>query len=201
MTILCFESRIVLIKKEDWFTIPNILSYLRILMIPLYVNLYVNAEVLSDYYWAAGIIVLSGLTDLLDGVIARKTGQITNLGKIIDPIADKLTQVAVVWAMIIERPYIFPLLVLFIVKELFLLVNNIILYRKDIMMDGSMWFGKVATAIFYIFMFILVMFPMMEQSESMPLIIITMIFQIIALVGYGKWFKEMFQENKSTEIK
>lgn len=170
-------------------------------MIPLYVYLYINAEVLSDYYWAAGLIVLSGLTDLLDGVIARKTGQITDLGKILDPIADKLTQVAVVGAMIVERPYIFPLLILFIVKELFLLVNNIILYRKDIMMDGSMWFGKVATAVFYICMFVLVIFPMLDRNGSMPLIVITIIFQVIALFGYGNWFKDMFQKKKSTEVK
>lgn len=170
-------------------------------MIPLYVYLYINAEVLSDYYWAAGLIVLSGLTDLLDGVIARKTGQITDLGKILDPIADKLTQIAVVGAMIVERPYILPLLILFIVKELFLLINNIILYRKDIMMDGSMWFGKVATAVFYVCTFVLVIFPMLDQNDSMPLIIITMIFQIIALLGYGNWFKNMFQKNKSTEVK
>lgn len=190
-----------MIKKEDWFTIPNILSYIRILMVPLYVYIYINAEELTDYYWAAGLIVLSGLTDLLDGIIARKTGQITDLGKILDPIADKLTQVAVVGAMIVERPYIFPLLILFILKELFLLINNIILYRKEIMMDGSMWFGKVATAVFYVCMFILVIFPTLDRSGSLPLIIITAVFQVIALLGYGNWFKDMFQKNKSTEVK
>lgn len=168
-------------------------------MIPLYVYLYINAEELSDYYMAAGLLVLSGLTDALDGIIARKTGQITDLGKIIDPIADKLTQVAVVGAMLVERFYILPLLILFILKELFLLINNIILYRKEIMMDGSMWFGKVATAVFYVCMFILVVLPTLDRSGSMPLIIITAIFQIIALIGYGHWFKDTFQKNKSTE--
>jgi len=166
-------------------------------MIPLYVYLYITAEELTDYYWAAGLIVLSGLTDLLDGVIARKTGQITDLGKILDPIADKLTQVAVVGTMVVERPYILPLLILFILKELFLLVNNIILYRKEIMMDGSMWFGKVATAVFYICMFILVVVPGLDRSGSLPLIIITAIFQVIALLGYGNWFKQMFQGERS----
>lgn len=184
----------MLIKKTDWFTIPNILSYIRILMIPLYVYLYIHAETRMDYYWAAGLLVLSAMTDALDGIIARKTGQITDLGKIIDPLADKLTQIAVVGAMFFERPYIFPLLVLFVLKELFLLINNIVLYRKKIMMDGSMWFGKVATAVFYICMFLLVVFPTMGRSGSMPLIIITAVFQVIALLGYGKWFKAMFQK-------
>lgn len=190
-----------MIKKEDWFTIPNILSYIRILMIPLYVYIYITAEEMTDYYWAAGLIVLSGLTDAFDGIIARKTGQITDLGKVLDPLADKLTQVAVVGAMLVERPYIYPLLILFVLKELFLLVNNIILYRKKIMMDGSMWFGKVATAVFYICMFILVVLPTLGRNGSMPLITITAIFQLIALIGYGNWFKKMFQTSNSKEVK
>ena len=182
-----------MIKKEDWYTIPNILSYIRILMIPLYVYLYITANEQVEYYWAAGVLVLSALTDSLDGIIARETGQITDLGKVVDPLADKLTKVAVIGAMFFERPYILPLLILFIVKELFLLINNLVLYRYDIKMDGSMWFGKVATAVFYISMFLLVIFPTLDQSGSMPLIIITAAFQIIALIGYAKWFVDMFK--------
>lgn len=183
-----------MIKKEDWFTIPNILSYVRILMIPLYIHLYINAEAVTDYYWAAGLLVLSGITDALDGIIARKTGQITDLGKLIDPIADKLTQIAVVGAMLIERPYILPLLIVFVIKEVFLLVNSVVLYRKEIMMDGSMWFGKVATVVFYVCMFLLVIFPTLEKRGSMPLIVITAIFQVIALLGYGNWYKNTFKK-------
>ena len=186
-----------MIKKEDWFTIPNILSYIRILMIPLYVYLYINAETLTDYYGAAGLLILSAVTDALDGLIARNTGQITELGKTLDPLADKLTQVAVVGAMIVERPYILPLLFLFIGKELYLLINNIILYKRDILMDGAMWFGKAATAVFYLCMFILVVFPYLDKGSSMPLIIATAIFQIISLLGYGRWFMSKFKEHNT----
>ena len=185
-----------MIKKEDWFTIPNILSYVRIALIPIYISMYINAEVVTDYYWAAGILFLSGVTDSLDGIIARKTNQITDLGKVLDPLADKLTQVSVIAAMFVQRPYILPLLILFISKELFLLVNNLILYKKDVIMDGSMWFGKVATAIFYVCMFWLIIFPYLEQQQSMPLIFITTGFQIVALLGYTNWFFKMFKELK-----
>lgn len=185
-----------MIKKEDWFTIPNILSYVRIALIPIYISMYINAEVLTDYYWAAGILLLSGITDSLDGIIARKTNQITDLGKILDPLADKLTQVSVIAAMFLDRPYVLPLLILFILKELFLLINNIILYKKEEFMDGSMWFGKVATAVFYICTFLLVVFPYLGQRESMPLIIITAGFQIIALLGYSNWFIKRFKALK-----
>lgn len=184
-----------MIKKEDWFTIPNILSYFRIILIPIYLYLYINADQVSDYYWAAGILFLSGLTDALDGIIARRTGQITDLGKLIDPLADKLTQVAVIGAMVAKRPYILYLLILFVVKEIIMLINNIILYKKEIIMDGSKWYGKVATVIFYGCMFILVLFPALNQSRSMPLIVVTAIFQGIALIGYGNWFIKMLREN------
>lgn len=191
-----FESRSNVIKKEDWFTIPNILSYVRVALIPIYISMYINAEVVTDYYCAAGILLLSGITDALDGIIARKTSQITDLGKLLDPIADKLTQVAVIAVMFVERPYVLPLLILFILKELFLLINNIILYRKDEFMDGSMWFGKVATVVFYVCTFLLVVFPYLGQRESMPLIIITAGFQIIALIGYANWFVKRFKALK-----
>ena len=185
-----------MIKKEDWFTIPNILSYIRIALIPIYISMYINAEVVTDYYWAAGILFLSGVTDSLDGIIARKMNQITDLGKVLDPLADKLTQVAVIGAMFVHRPYILPLLLLFICKELFFLINNLILFKNDVIMDGSMWFGKVATAIFYVCMFLLVIFPYLGQRESMPLIIITTGFQVVALIGYANWFFKRFKELK-----
>lgn len=189
-----------LIKKEDWFTTPNILSYIRILMIPMYVYLYINAANSRDYYGVAAVLVISGITDALDGIIARKTGQITNLGKVIDPLADKLTQIAVITAMLIKRPYILPLLLLFLFKEIYLLVNNLILIRKGIVMDGAMWFGKIATATFYLCMFLLVIFPYTSRSKSMLLIIITAAFQVLSLFGYGHWFHLKFKEEKKSKI-
>jgi Phosphatidylglycerophosphate synthase len=186
----------VLIKKEDWLTIPNILSYVRIAMIPLYIYLYVSAETAEQYYKAAGILVLSGITDSLDGIIARKTGQITDLGKALDPLADKLTQIAVVGAMFVERPYILPLLVLFIGKELYLLISNVLLFKKDIFMDGAMWFGKLATAFFYISMLALVALPRLGKSTSLLIINVNIILQLVALLGYGRWFLKKFRSEK-----
>lgn len=169
-------------------------------MIPIYVYLYIHAESSKDYYIVAAILVLSGITDALDGIIARRTGQITDLGKVLDPFADKLTQVAVVSAMFIERPYILPLLVLFIFKELYLLINNILLMRKNIVMDGAMWFGKVATATFYICMFLLIIFPYIDRSQSIILIRITAAFQLLSLFGYGHWFFGKFKEDKLGQV-
>lgn len=165
-------------------------------MIPLYLYLYNNANSTRDYYIVAGLLVLSGITDALDGFIARKTGQITDLGKVLDPLADKLTQIAVVGALSIKKPYILLLLIMFVLKELYMLINNLILLKKDILLDGAMWFGKLATGIFYLSMFILVIIPNLSKSRTIFLVIITAAFQIVSLCGYGHWFTSKFKEEK-----
>lgn len=84
------------LRGKDFFTLPNILSYVRLLLIPVFMVHYLTATDERDYLISGMIIVFSGLTDLLDGIIARKFNQITEVGKLLDPIADKLTQVAVI---------------------------------------------------------------------------------------------------------
>ena len=76
---------------KDWKTIPNLLCVIRILLVPLFVILYVKGYPIM----AVSIVVVSGLTDCFDGKIARKFNQVSDLGKLLDPIADKLTQIAV----------------------------------------------------------------------------------------------------------
>lgn len=115
--------------KEIW-SIPNILSYIRLLLIPIFVYIYITANSTSDYYVAALIILLSGLTDMLDGLIARKFNQITELGKTIDPIADKLTQAAIVGCLMFRYDYMWILVLLLVVKELFMGINGLILLKK-----------------------------------------------------------------------
>ena len=82
-------------NTKERFSIPNLMGYFRLLLIPVFCYLYLAKEA---YHWAAGVVLLSSLTDLFDGMIARKFNMITNLGKALDPIADKLTDVGPVWS-------------------------------------------------------------------------------------------------------
>lgn len=77
--------------KKEILSIPNILSLFRLLLIPVYTVLFLRAERPVDYWWAAGILAVSTLTDMVDGKIARRFHMVTNLGKILDPVADKAT--------------------------------------------------------------------------------------------------------------
>ena len=78
--------------KKEILTVPNLLSIIRLLMIPVYMVIYLNADSSTDYYIAGAILAISCLTDLIDGKIARHFNLITNLGKLLDPVADKATQ-------------------------------------------------------------------------------------------------------------
>lgn len=133
-------------------TIPNMLTLLRIaVIIPM-------AECIwkEKYVYAGVFLAVSALSDLFDGMIARKFDQITQLGKILDPIADKLTLLAIVICMNRVYPYIYPFVTVMFVKEVIMLTGGMILLVKKIRPPAAQWFGKVSTAVFYVSMTVLV---------------------------------------------
>lgn len=184
------------ITFKDSFTIPNILCYIRIVLIPIFIYIYVNAKEPRDYYIAGGIIFLSGLTDFCDGFIARKFNQVTELGKLIDPIADKLTQAAIIIALMFKVKWMFLLVVLFTIKELSMLINGVILLRKGKKLDGAMWFGKVSTAVFYLATFIIILFPMLNNIAVNTLMIISAFFMGLSFIMYMIEYVKMYKEVK-----
>ncbi|MBT2731330.1 CDP-alcohol phosphatidyltransferase family protein [Carnobacterium sp. ISL-102] len=179
---------------RDFFTVPNILSYIRLLLIPIFTVQYLTATETKDYYLAGMIVVFSGLTDLLDGIIARKLNQITEVGKLLDPVADKLTQIAVIICLMSRYEKMWIVILLFIAKELFMAINAIILYRQGKKLDGAKWFGKIATAVFYACMTFLVAFPTIQLSTATSLMIITGFFLGLSFLLYGREFFRMYQK-------
>ena len=110
-------------------TIPNLLSFFRILLVPVFLILYFW-DIKNHYVYAALVLVISGLTDVTDGIIARRFHMISTFGKIIDPIADKLTQASVVIAISINHPIFIVLMVMFLIKEFMMLLGSIKLFEK-----------------------------------------------------------------------
>lgn len=183
------------LQAKDFLTIPNILSYVRLMLIPVFMLQYLTAKDIGDYYIAGIIIVFSGLTDLLDGYIARKFNQITELGKLLDPIADKLTQVAVIICLLVHYEKMWIIITLFVAKELFMAVNDFLLYRQGKKLDGAKWFGKVSTAVFYACMTFLVAFPSIQATTANSLMIVTGFFLTLSFVLYGREFFTMYQKS------
>ena len=120
--------------KKEIYTIPNLLSLFRLILIPVYVTIYLKADCASDYALSASILALSCLTDLIDGRIARKYNMISTLGKILDPIADKATQFFLLLCLAVEYPVLWSLTSLFIIKESFQLIALVIAYSKGKML-------------------------------------------------------------------
>lgn len=133
-------------KKNQIFTIPNLLSLLRLAMIPLLLWLYLEKQA---YLWTAAAVALSGATDIIDGFIARKYNMISDLGKALDPVADKLTQAAMLYCLGISFPEIRVLLVLLIAKEAVTGAMSLYSIKKAGKVEGAQWHGKVTTVLLY----------------------------------------------------
>lgn len=145
--------------KKDFFTIPNMLSLFRLLLIPVYIVIYLNADGDIDYYIAGGILAVSCLTDMIDGQIARHFNMISTIGKILDPLADKATQFALIVCLAVKYPVLIPLMILFIIKEVFQLIAGFLTLRKGQMLSGALITGKISTAVLFVSLILLVMFP------------------------------------------
>lgn len=180
------------LSQQIW-SIPNLLSIFRIVLIPLFVWRYITAQTREEFYAAALIIALSGLTDLLDGLIARRFHMITELGKALDPFADKLTQGALLLCLIMDYPYMKGLIILFLVKELSMASLSAVLYKRGKKLDGAKWFGKVSTAVFYAVSLILIVFPSLPRGVSNTLIGLSALMMLIAFAGYARLLIGMYR--------
>ena len=177
--------------RKQLFSVPNLMGYFRILLIPLIVWRYVTAQTVTDYYVAAAIIGFSGITDLLDGLIARKFHQVTRVGKVLDPVADKLTQAAIIVALATRYKLIVILIALFIVKEGYMAIMGAKMLKKGKMLDGAMMCGKICTAALYIVMFILILVPHIKMAISNTLILSCIALMIYSFVTYIKIYNNM----------
>lgn len=130
-------------------TIPNILSFFRLCLIPVIVWLYIGMQ---DYFWTLIILVLSGATDVIDGIIARKCNMISDFGKAFDPIADKLTQAAMLACLVVRFNYMLIPLGLLVVKEVFTGITALISIKKTDTVKGADWHGKLTTVALYLMM-------------------------------------------------
>ncbi len=135
--------------KNSIFTIPNMLSVLRLCLIPFITTTYTQGM----FDVATWLLVISGLTDTLDGFIARRFNQISEFGKFIDPLADKLTTAAVVFALVLRHPPLWVTLAVLVCKELLTLIAAYVLYRKGTRPSESKLFGKLSTVVLYLVLF------------------------------------------------
>lgn len=194
---------------RDITKLPNLLTLVRIALIPCFVYVFLwedgmiqNTNTLIEgtngYILAAIIVVISGLTDAADGYIARKFDMITDLGKALDPFADKLTQAAVVVCLVIRYNEIWwavaALFMLIVIKEITLLIMALLFLKKGQDLGGAKWFGKVSTIVFYLLVIALIGLPYIATWVAAIMIGIMFAFNAMAFFLYMKEYYRMYKQ-------
>lgn len=198
-------------------TIPNLLSFLRIVMVPIFAVLFMKGE----FLWAVLVLALSGLSDFFDGKIARRFNQISALGKILDPCADKLTQITLAVLLFLTfhnalnptlKAFSWVFLV-FIAKEAVMVIGSVIMLSMGLRPGAAEIYGKVATFAFYTVMILIICFGpevgAFRDAFTLPdilMIILVVISAILTLVAFASYMpglkvqlKEYFDEKKNAK--
>ena len=196
---------------DNWNTIPNWLCFLRIALIPVFSALFIKEQYIAAFI----LMIVAAVTDLLDGKIARKYNMVSNLGKILDPIADKLSQIAIVIILLVKFWTSFPMLkyvlFLFIFKEFLMVCGGALLMAKGMRPVAAEIWGKVATTVFYVFMIVIIaigpqgaliripFFASWELSNTvvMIMVVIAALLAFVSLFGYAPGFIKQLKENKA----
>lgn len=180
--------------KAEIITVPNLLSILRIVMIPVYVSVYLHAGTDREYLLAGSILAFSCMTDMADGIIARKYDSSTQVGQILDPLADKLTQLALILSLSVRYTVLYPVLWLFLIKEVFQCSTLLFFAKKGKVLPGALMAGKLCTTVLFISLICLVLFPRVPQHAVFVLTWIDSAFLLNSFIAY---FAAYFGRNSS----
>lgn len=174
------------------FTVPNVLSFFRILMIPLIIVFSNNG-----LYTAAGITVLiSGLTDIVDGFIARRFNQVSALGKALDPAADYLTQITLTYCIARLHPIVMLLFVILIIKQILMGIGGLIVLGKTRTTFSAKWWGKLATFMLYVSMALILLIPGMPVWMITVLTLLCVLATLFSLYKYMPVFRGALSESQ-----
>ncbi|MTI49557.1 CDP-diacylglycerol--glycerol-3-phosphate 3-phosphatidyltransferase [Sporosalibacterium faouarense] len=175
--------------------IPNILTVIRLLLIPVFISIFFSSMD-NNILYATYVFALAGITDVLDGYIARKYNLVTKWGTVLDPLADKLMQITVLICFTIAKYLSVWVIVVIGIKELLMITGGLFLfYGKDKTVIPANKFGKIATISFYIA--ILAFAFELNHIVSYSLIIITIVLTLSAFVNYLIGFKNVSMGNNN----
>ncbi len=192
-------------------TVPNLLSLIRILLIPVFGVLFYQGHI----GWAVIVLVISGLTDFFDGKIARRFNQISELGKMLDPVADKLTQITIAIVIFLEfnkstnptMQWFKWVFLFFLFKELLMVIIGAIMLACGLRPVAAEIYGKVATFVFYAVMVLVIAFGpeigalrtlfVLPDWLMVALVILAAVLTFVALLSYAPPTYKQFKEKKA----
>ena len=190
--------------SKDLMTIPNAISFFRIILITPFVALFIVGKYLTkDYTPAIIVLVISGISDFFDGFIARKFQQESELGKVLDPLADKLTLIAVGICMICIEPYVLPMMIVMVVKDILMIIGGTIIINQGIIPPKSSWYGKISTFMFYVSVVLVVamaIFDFRNEALSLAVLGVTAGMMIFSLVNYAIIFFRIQKQQREKKL-
>lgn len=183
--------------------VPNTLTVVRLILVPVFV-ITMFAPLPQSWRWLPlAIIVLSGITDVADGYIARRFNQITQLGKVLDPLADKLSLLALSICIAIKFFPFWVIAVVVIIKEILQILGGGYLMKKKIKIPSSRWFGKACTAVTYCCYIILLALPIFHlippQWALWTMVAVILALMLLAFFSYLPVYLRLLQQNKPLE--
>ena len=180
-------------KSKDIITLPNVLSIIRILLIPLIFYLYLG---LKNYILTACVLAFSYASDIADGIIARKFNMISDVGKMLDPFADKLTQATMLICIAVGHKYAWLLFALLAVKELMTALAGFFAVRRTGVVSGAKWYGKVCTVALNAMFALLLFIPLPSETAEYVVMLACGGFMVASMVAYVLFFTKNYTDKK-----
>ena len=181
-------------RKNQILTIPNLLSVFRIALIPIIVWLY---KYESNYTAAIGVILISGATDIVDGWLARRFNMVSDFGKALDPLADKLTQAALLLCLLCRYKSLLVLTAIFGVFEISKFICGFIVAKRCDQVNSAKWYGKLNTVVIYITMILLILFPNISCVWAGVLMLACGSVMIVSGVLYIRFYGKLLNKYKT----
>jgi cardiolipin synthase len=173
------------------------MGYFRMILVVVYMVLFYRTMFGAPYWPVIATIIISGLTDFFDGKIARKFNMVTEWGKMLDPIADKITIGAIILSLSFKYKIVMAMVVLYIIKEGFMAIAGILSIKKGHKIEGAMWYGKVCTFGTYIILIALLLFPNMNIQVTNILVAVNMAIMIFTLINYISYYRNLWSDSSA----
>lgn len=181
--------------KQEAFTLPNLFSYFRLVLIPIFVLLYIK-----DFYLYAFItLVVSWVSDVADGFIARRFNMVTDLGKVLDPLADKITQGAMIICVATNYPAMWVLIGFLVVKEIAMVTMGYYVLKLTNELNSARWYGKLCTGVLYVVMMLHVITPNIPSPVTYGFMIACAALMMFSLVMYMLMYMKKINAAESAD--
>lgn len=179
--------------------LPNLLSAFRIVLVPVFIAAYFCDE--RDVKVAAAVVyALATFTDFLDGFIARRYNLITNLGRVLDPMGDKMMTVAVLACITIDKIIPVWIIVIVVLKELLMLIGGVVIHKVGkVDIPPSNYIGKTSTVVFFVVCLALMLFRSIPQDLANIMIFLALALMLMALGSYIMTFSGTMKKSRETD--